>query len=88
MGQRDIGSVAAMRDEDAADARRIIARIESVPAPAQIDLDPGGEIHRLVRRRQTNVGDVAGAIARRNIETTAESDGEMRIVAADAPALE
>ena len=45
----DIGRVAATRHQHAADARNVVARIEGVPAIAQIDLEPGGEIHRPVR---------------------------------------
>jgi hypothetical protein len=41
VGERHIGGVAALRDENAPDARRIVARIEAVPTAAQLDLDPG-----------------------------------------------
>ena len=46
---RDVGRVAPARHQDAADARHVVARIEGVPAPAEIGLEPGGEISRADR---------------------------------------
>ena len=40
---------------------------------------PDGE-----RRRRSDIAQIAGAVARRNIHAAAEGDGEMRVVAADA----
>ena len=85
--QRHVGSVAAIGDKDAADTRRIVAWIEDMPVPTEINFDPGGKIHCLIRRWQADVSDVAGAIARRNIEAAAERRGEMCKVAAHALAL-
>ena len=63
MRQRHIGGIAALGDQDTADPRRIVARIEGVPLAAEIDLDPGREIHRRVGRRKADVADIAGAVA-------------------------
>ncbi len=42
---RGIGRVPAARDQDATDARRVVARIECVPGAAQVGFEPAGEIH-------------------------------------------
>src|SRR5207244_5436197 len=44
LGDRHIGSVAALRDQDAADPRHVVARIEGAPVPAEIGFEPAGEI--------------------------------------------
>src|ERR1700683_459652 len=64
-----------------------MARIERVPAIAEINLEPGGEIHRRLVRRHADVAEIAGAIARRDVHAAAERNGEMGKVAADAAAL-
>src|SRR6202034_895164 len=84
---RDVGRVAAARHQNAADARNVMARIERVPAIAEINLEPGGEIHRRLVRRDADVGEISGAIARRTVHAAAERDGEMGKVAADAAAF-
>ena len=87
MGQRHIGGVATVRDEDTADPRGIVARIKRVPPAAEIDFDPRGKIHGRVRWGKADVGNVTGAIARRDVEAPAESDRKMRVVAANPAAL-
>src|SRR6185436_11695546 len=64
-----------------------VACIESVPPPAQIRLEPAGEIHRAIGRGHADVAEIAGAIARRNVHAAAEGDGEMRVVATHALAF-
>ena len=73
-----------MRDQDAPDARNIVAGIECVPLAAKIRLEPSGEIHRAVRRLHPDLAEIARAIARRNIHAAAKRDGKMRVVAAYA----
>src|SRR5579864_9740621 len=75
VGDRHVGGVAALSDQHAADSRNIVARIERVPPPAQIGFEPAGEIHRAVRRRNADVAEIPGAVARRNVHTAAEGDG-------------
>ena len=84
---RHVGGVAALADQDAADARHVVARVEGVPAAAEIGLEPAGEIHRRVGRRHADVAEIAGAIARRDVHAAAEGDGEMGEVAAHARCL-
>jgi hypothetical protein len=53
---------------------RIVAGIERVPAPAEIDLKPGAEIHWIGIWRHANVAKITGAIARLNVHASAQSD--------------
>ena len=87
MSQRHIGGIAAVRDENTPDPRGVVARIEGVPAAAEIDFDPCRKIHGRVRRRKADVGNIASAIARRDVQAAAEGNGQMRVVAANAVAL-
>jgi len=79
---RDIGRIATARDQHAAYPRNVVARIECVPAPVQVRLEPRSEVHRAVRRRDPNVAKIAGAVSRRNVHAAAKRDREVRIVAA------
>jgi len=74
VGQRNIGGIAAVRDEDTPDLRYVVARVEGVPPAAEIDLDPCCKIHRRVRRWKGDVGKVTSAIARGDIQAAAEGD--------------
>ena len=87
LGDRNVGGVAPLRDQDAADPRHVVARIEHLPVAADIGLEPAGEIAGGPRLRRADVAEIAGAIARRNVHAAAERDGEMGVVAADALAL-
>jgi hypothetical protein len=44
MGDRNIGGIASLRDQHAADTRDVVTRIEHVPAPADIGFEPAGEV--------------------------------------------
>ena len=82
--ERNIGGVASTRDQDAADARHVVARVEGVPLAAEEHVEPGVEIHRRRVRRHADVAEIAVAVARRNVHATAERDREMREIAAYA----
>src|SRR5262249_9539295 len=88
-GERDryVGRVAALGNQHAANSRYVVARIKSVPMPAEISLEPGGEVHWAIRRRHADFAEVAGAIARRNVHAAAEGHGEMHVVATHALAF-
>src|SRR5665811_865523 len=45
-GDRNVGGVAAARDEDASGARNVVAWIERVPGIPEIGLEPSREVHR------------------------------------------
>ncbi len=84
VGERHVGGVAAEGHQHAALAGGVVARIEHVPAPAEIDLHPGREIAGAEGRLQADVADVARAVAGGDVHGAAEGDGEMREIAADA----
>ena len=70
--ERHVGGVAAGRHQDAADPRRVVAGVEGVPAAAEVDLEPGAEVHRVGLRRDADVAEVAGAVAGRDVQAAAE----------------
>ena len=82
--ERDVDRVAAAPDDHTADARRVVARVEGVPAAVEVGLEPGREVHRLGGWRRLDVRDVAEHVAGRDVQGAAEGDGQMRVVAADA----
>src|SRR5262249_8232045 len=59
-----------------------------IPATAEIDLDPGTEIHRLGLGRNADVAEMAGAIARRDVHAAAQRDRQVGKVAAHPAALD
>ena len=59
--QRNVGGVASARDQDTADARHVMARIERVPFAAEIRLEPGVEIHRGRIGRHADVAEISVA---------------------------
>src|SRR5271168_3829326 len=87
MSQRHVRRVAALRNEDTADPGGIVARVKGVPTVAQINFNPRGKIHGRVGRREADLSDVTGAIARRDVQATAEGDCKMRVVAANTAAF-
>jgi len=84
MNNRNIRRIAALSDQDTADARRVVACIEGVPATAKVGIEPTCKVAGRMRRRNSDVAEIAGAVARWNVHAAAERNGEMRIVAADA----
>ena len=83
----NICGIAALGDQDAADPRNVVARIEGVPMAADVSLEPAGKISRGIRRRHADVAEIAGAISGRNIHAAAERDGKVRVVTADTLVL-
>jgi hypothetical protein len=43
LGDRNVCGIAALGDQNAADPRNVVARIEGVPAAADIGLEPAGK---------------------------------------------
>jgi hypothetical protein len=86
-GDGAVGGVSAGGHQDASDARGVVPRIEGPPAVAEINFEPGAEIHGAIRGRDADIAEVAGGVARGNVEGTAEGNGEMLKIAADANAL-
>ena len=83
-GEGAIGGVAAYGHEDAADAGDVVAGVESPPAVAEIDFEPGAEIHGTGGDDDADVAEISGGVARRDIEGAAEGDCEVLEIAADA----
>src|ERR1700733_5973476 len=84
---RNVGGVPASRDQDAADPWLIVPRVEGEPTAAEKDFEPGVEIHRRRVNGNADVAQIAIAVARGNVETSAQRNGEMGEVATDADAL-
>jgi hypothetical protein len=87
MGQRHVRGVAALRDEDTTDPGGVVARVKGVPTVAQVNFNPCGKIHGRVGRGEADVSDITRAIARRDVQATAEGDCKMRVVAANTAAF-
>src|SRR5581483_6483243 len=79
----DVGGIAAACDQDAPDARLVVARIEGVPGAAEIGFEPAGEVHGRIGRRHADVAQVAGAVPRRNVHAAAQGNGQVGVVPAD-----
>src|SRR5204862_3401810 len=45
MGDRHVRRIAPLSNQHAANSRHVVARVECVPPPANIGLEPAGEIH-------------------------------------------
>src|SRR5450755_4658714 len=69
---RDVGGIATACHQDAADPRLVVAGIERVPAAAEVDFEPGAEIHRRIVWRHADVAEISGAVARRNVHAAAQ----------------
>src|SRR5688572_27472485 len=67
----DVDGVTATGDQNATDARRVVAGVEGVPLPAEVGFEPAGEVHRRVWGRQADVAEIAGAVPRGNVHAAA-----------------
>ena len=54
---------------------------------AQVNLEPGAEVHRIRLPRHANVAEIAGAVPCRNVEASAKRDGQVHVIAADPDPL-
>ena len=61
-----------------------MASIEGPPTIFQVHLKPGTEIHGRRRSGYTNIAEIPGGVARRNVHAAAKTDCEVLEVAADA----
>ena len=83
-GDRDIRRVASPRQQNPADPGDVVPCIERMPMSAEIDLEPRREIAGRKGWRGTDVAQISGAVAGRNVQGPAERDRQMCIVAADS----
>jgi len=81
--QGNIRRIAAGRHKDTPDARRVVASVRRMPVTAEIDLEPGAEVHRIGIDRHADISQIAGAISRRDVHATAQRNGKMRKIPAD-----
>ena len=84
--ERNIRCVAASRDNDPANPRHIVARIECPPRAVEEHFDPGAEIHR-IDHGHANIAKMAVDVARRNVEAAAQRHREMGEISANAYSL-
>src|SRR5579862_8918357 len=73
-GDRHVGGVAAARDEDASDARGVVAGVEGVQGRPQISLEPSREVHRRRVLGNADVAEITGAITGGDVHAAAEGD--------------
>jgi len=86
--ERHVGGVAPARHDDTSGAGHVVAGIERIPAAAEIDLEPGAEIHRLGLGGNADVAEIPGAITRRDVHAAAQRDRQVGKVAAHAATLD
>src|ERR1700758_5135579 len=84
---RNIACVASSSDQNTADAPGVMSGIESMPVRAQVNFEPGAEIHWIGVGRNTDITEIACCVARRDIHAAAQSNRQMRKVTAHADAL-
>jgi hypothetical protein len=84
---RHIQRIPAPRHQYPPDPWLVIARVESVPAPSEIGLEPGRKVHRIVNRRYSDIAEITSAIARRDVHRSTQCNCKMGEIAADAPSL-
>src|SRR5665213_1529366 len=83
----NVRGVPTSRNQHAANAWRVIARVECVPGAANVYFKPGRKILGLLRGRKPDVTDIARAIASRNIQTSTERDCQVGVIPADPSLL-
>src|SRR6478735_4923178 len=67
LGDRDIGSIAPLRNQDATDPRHVVARIEGAPMAADIGLKPAGEISHGPGFWRADIAEIPRTISRGNV---------------------
>src|SRR5690242_17158989 len=87
LGNRNVSCITSLSNQYASNPLHVVTRIECVPTPADVGFEPSCEISWWIRRRHANVAQIAGAVSCRNVHATAEGDGQVRVVAANALTL-
>src|SRR4029450_10994238 len=83
-GHRNVARVATASDEHPPFTPHVVARIECPPAITQITLHPGGEVHRKLKGRDLDLGQIAEHLTSGDIERAAERNREVCEVPADS----
>src|SRR5580698_6831024 len=66
-GDRHVCGVAPGRNENPPNPWRVVPCVKGPPTIFQVHFEPGAEVHRRRRNRHTNIAEISGGIARRNI---------------------
>src|SRR4029450_7035614 len=66
VGDRHVSRIGPLSDEHAPYSRHVVPRVECVPPPAKIGLEPAGEIHWAIGRWHADIPEATGADARRS----------------------
>src|SRR5580658_3797341 len=83
----NVDCVAASCHQYSSDSRHVVAWVKSVPASAEISLEPRREVTWPVGWKRPHVTKITGTVSRWNIHAPAERDGQVRVIAANAFAL-
>src|SRR5262245_10221126 len=83
----NIAGIATASDHNAPDPSAIVAGNKSKPSPAEVNLHPGAKVHRIRCRGNTDIAEISGDIASRNVHTAAKCDGKVGKVPAHTDAL-
>ena len=81
----DVRGISSARNQHAADAPLIVARVKDAPVASDIGFEPTGEVHGGVHGRYADVPEVAGAVASGDVQAAAQGERQMRVIAAHAP---
>src|SRR5580700_1810163 len=84
---RTVGRIPAGGHQHAPDAPNIVSGVERPPTISQINFKPGAEVHRARGHDHPNIAQVSGCVTRRNVEGSAEGDGQVLKVAANSDSL-
>src|ERR1700690_3823918 len=84
---RNVSGVAPARYEDTTDPWLIVAGVKGEPSAPEVDFETRVEIQGRRAGRHADVAEIAVAVARGNVEATAQRDRQMGEVAAYADTL-
>ena len=84
---RYVNCVASTGNQDTANSRNVVTRIEGVPLASQECLEPAREIHCPERRGQANVAQVPCAVTCRNVQASAKRNPQMGKVSTNTDAF-
>jgi hypothetical protein len=70
----DVCGVATACNQDPADMRHVVARVERIPLTAEVGFKPRGKITGWVGLRRADVTQISTAVASRYVQCAADSD--------------
>src|SRR5580658_5113504 len=84
---RTVGRISAGGHQHASDAPNIVSGVERPTTISQINFKPGAEVHRARGHDHPYITQVSGCVTRRNVERSAEGNGQVLKVAANSDSL-